>query len=108
MTVSTRADAAGVRKAPMHEIAGVGHPAVQRARYGELAAAREDCEAGNFDGAGWPERWTLKSGCGCWGERVSCEFRKRICSADASQFGPVTQARALPCGSWLEWRASVR
>ena len=101
-------ETAGVQKAPRQEIAGVGHPAVQPARYGDLAAAREDFEAGNLEGRSWPDRWALKSGCGCWGERVSCEFGERICSGDASQFGAVTQARALPCGSRLEWRMSVR
>jgi len=47
MTRHPRAAAAGVRKAPRHEIAGSGAPAVLRG-YGDLAAVRDLSAAYNF------------------------------------------------------------
>src|SRR5260370_37562721 len=82
-TCSPRADAAGVRKAPRHEIAGGRAPGVAASGYGDLGGAWVPVR---FDGIGLDERFRSKN-CGIDFERARCALRERIWGGAAGRCG---------------------
>src|SRR5258707_1024953 len=93
-----RALAAGVRKAPRHEIAGCWHRRCSGG-YGDLAAA---WVSGTLKRGGRSDRFALKRGRACRGEQADRTLRRKICGAIAGRSVGPTQAGALPAESQQE------
>jgi hypothetical protein len=93
-----RAQAAGVRKAPRHEIAGCWAPTVQRALWGfGHGVGVGDVEAMRPIRSLYLEGWASGPG-----EQADRTLRQKICGAIAGRSGGPTQAGALPAESQQE------
>jgi len=92
--------AAGVRKAPRHEIAVGGERVVRRALWGF-------CRGAGLEEVG--QGLLLRSVCykletSAWGERAVGAFPNGICDADTGQSGGRTQVWSRPAGSQRGWQ----
>ena len=105
MTDHPRAEEAGVRKAPRHEVAGEWGTQGCGGGYGDLMSARA---LARLSRDRRPRRLGEKLGRLYWRERADGGLLRGICGARTGQTPEPGQAAALPGESRAKWGVSVR